>query len=53
MWIPTSARDGGPLRGEDEEEAEAEEEDVGEAEGDSPSFNVQFSDTVPFVAGGG
>ena len=26
-WIPTSTRDGGPLRREDEEEAEAEEEE--------------------------
>ena len=40
------------MRGEYEEEAKAEE-DVGEAEEDNPSFNVQFSDAVPFVAGGG
>ena len=39
------------MRGEDEEEAEAEEEeDMGEAEEDNPSFNVQCSDAIPFVA---
>ena len=49
-WIPTSTRDGGPLRGEDEEEAEAEEEDVREGEEHDQSFNVQCSDAVPFIA---
>ena len=48
-WIPTSTRDGSPLRGEYEEEAKAEE-DVGEGEEDNPSFNVQCSDAVPFIA---
>ena len=50
-WIPTSTRDGSPLRGEDEEEAEAEEEeDVREGEEHDQSFNVQCSDAIPFIA---